>query len=73
MKKYFLVNKYKKRMCYKENKSLFFNVMKDGKIFPAKVCHFHYDLRFRFSREIGNIRTCKELLLQKLIKFRISG
>ena len=51
----------------------FFDVMKNGQIFPSNVCHFHYDPRFLFSREMGNIRTCKEVRLQKLIKFRLSG
>ena len=55
-KKNFLVNKYKKQRCYRENKSPFFDVMKNGNIFPAKVCHFQYDDRFLFSREMENIR-----------------
>ena len=57
----FLVNKYKKQMCFQENKSLFFDV--NGKLFPSKIF---------FSREIGKIRTCKEVRMQKLIKFRLS-
>ena len=63
MKKNFLVNKYKKHMCYEENKSLFFEVIKNGQIFPSKVCHFQYDHRFLFSREMRNIRTHKEIRL----------
>ena len=51
----------------------FFDVMKNGQIFFSKVCHFQYDNRFLFSREMGNIRSCKEVRLQKLIKFRLSG
>ena len=47
----------------------FFDVMKNGQMFPSEVCHFQYDHRFLFSREMGNIRTWKEKLLQKLIKF----
>ena len=47
-------------MCYKQNKSLFFS---------SNVCHFQYDHRFLVSREMGNIRRCKEIHLQKLIKF----
>ena len=73
MKKKLLFNKYKKQMCYEENKSLFFDVMKNSHFFPSKVCHFHYNHRFLFSREIGNIRTYKEVRLQKLIEFRLSG
>ena len=56
-------------MRYVENKFLFFNVMKKGQIFHSKVCHFQYDHRFLFSREIANITTCKEIRLQKLTKF----
>ena len=50
-------------MCYEENKSLFFEVIKNGQIFPSKVCHFQYDHRFLFSREMRNIRTRKEIRL----------
>ena len=38
--------------------------MKNGHIFPSKVCHFHYDHRFLFSREMGNIRAYKEVCLK---------
>ena len=65
--KNFLVKKYKKQRCYKENKSLFFDVMKNGLIFPSKVCHFQCDHRFLFSREKGNIRACKQVRLQNLL------
>ena len=67
-----LVNKYKKQMCYNEN-LYFFEVMKNGEIFPLKVCHFQYDHRFLFRRETRNSRTCKEVCMQKLIKSRLSG
>ena len=53
-------------MCYKKNEYLFFDAMKNGQIFPSKVCHFQYDRRFLLSREMGNIRTCKKVHLQKL-------
>ena len=36
----FLGNKYKKQTCYKENKSLFFDLTKNGHIFPSKVLSF---------------------------------
>ena len=44
-------------MCYKK-KPLFFDVVKDGHIFPSKAYHFQYDHRLLFSREMGNIRSC---------------
>ena len=56
---------------YKKNKSLFFDAIKNGQIFPSKVWCFQYGLRFTFSRELGNIRTCKEARLQEPIKFRL--
>ena len=59
-------------MSYKENKSLFFDATKNGHIFPSKVCHFQYDRRFLLSREMGNIRTCKEVSLPRLTQFRLS-
>ena len=51
----------------------FFDVIKNGKMFPSKVCHFHNDSRFLFNREMWNIRSYKEVRLQKLIKFKLSG
>ena len=36
LEKLFLANKHKKEMCCKENKSLFFDAMKNGQIFPSK-------------------------------------
>ena len=59
-------------MCSMENKSFFFDAVKNGQIFPSKVCHFQYDNRFLLSRDMGNIRSCKEVRLKKLIKFRLS-
>ena len=41
--------------------------------FPANICHFQYDHRFFFTGEMGNIRTCKEVRLQKFVKFILSG
>ena len=58
-------------MCYKKGKSLIFDVMKYGQIFPSKVCHL-FENRFLFNREMGNIRSCKEVRLQKFIKSRLS-
>ena len=42
----------------------FFDVMKNGHSFPSKVCHFQYDHRFLFSREMGNIREYKVVRLK---------
>ena len=33
LKKNYLVSKYRKNMCHRENKSLFFEVMKNGQFF----------------------------------------
>ena len=53
-KKKFLVKKYKKQKRYRENKSLFLDVIKNGHIFPSKVCHFQYNHRFLFGRAMEN-------------------
>ena len=45
----------------------FLDVMKNGQMFPSKVYHSEYD-----HGEIGNINRCKEIHLQKIIKFRLS-
>ena len=42
----------------------FSDVMKNSQIFPSKVCHFQYDQRFLFSKEMGNIRAYKEVRLK---------
>ena len=60
-------------MCYKKNKYISLASGKIAQIFPSKACHFQYDYRLLFSTEMGNIRTCKGVRLQKLIKFRLSG
>ena len=62
---YSFINKYKKQ----RNINLLSDVRKNGHIFLSKVCHFQYQYRFLFSREMGNIRACKEVRLQKLTKF----
>ena len=59
-------------MFYKEKESLFFKVIKNGQIFSSNVCHFQYDHRFLFSREMRNIGTYKDIRMQKLVKFRLS-
>ena len=66
-----LWKEYKEQMCYKKGKSLFFDVMKNDQIFPSKVCHL-FENRFLFNREMGNIRSWKEVRLQKFIKSRLS-
>ena len=47
--------------------------MKTGQIFPSKVCHFQYSHRFLSCIEMGNIRTCNEVRLQKHVKSRLPG
>ena len=72
-KKKIFFNKYKKQTCYKEKISLLFWCHENGHTFPSKICHFQYDHRFLFSREMGNSRACNEVRLQKLIKLRLLG
>ena len=57
-----LVTKYQNQMCYNENKSMLFYVMKNSQIFPLKVSHFQHDYRFLFKRKMWVIRTCQECL-----------
>ena len=47
-------------------KIYFFDIMKNGQIFPSKVCDFQYDNKFPFSRKMENIRGSKEVRLLKL-------
>ena len=71
-KNFFLTNMRNKRVISKINLYCY-NIMKNGQIIPVKVCPFQYIHRFFFSREMGNIRACKELRLQKPIKFSLPG
>ena len=50
-----------------------FDIMKNGQSFFSKICYFQFDNKFLFSREMGNIRSCKEVRLKKVINFRLSG
>ena len=36
-----------------------FDLMKNGRIFPSKFCHFQCDHKFLLSREMGSSRTWK--------------
>ena len=38
----------------------FFDIMKNGQIFPSKVCYFQYGNRFLFSREMGKLEVAKK-------------
>ena len=58
-----LTNIRNKRIIKKIN-LYFFDVMKNGYILPSKACHFQYDHRFLFSREMGNIREYKVVRLK---------
>ena len=58
LEKNFLANKYKKQMWYKKKK--FSDIMKNVQIFSSEIGRFQYDHRFLFSREIGDIRSCKK-------------
>ena len=72
LKKTFMsTNTRNKCITRKINLYFFFDVTKNGQIFPSKVCHFQYN--FLFSREIGNVTSCKEVRLKKLMKFRLLG
>ena len=45
-------------MSHEENESLFYEVIKNSRIFSSKVFHFEYDHRFLFSKEMVNFRNC---------------
>ena len=71
MKKSLLVNKYSKQMRYNKSKSLFFNLVKNVQIFRSEIGHFERDHRFLFSSKMRNIRSCKEVRLQKIQVVRV--
>ena len=45
--------------------------MKNVQMFPLEAGRFEHEHRILFSREIGNIRSYKEVRLQKRIKFKL--
>ena len=58
--------------CFIRKINVFFDIMKNDQNFSFNVCDFQYDHRLTFSTEMGNIRTCKEVRLQKRMKFELS-
>ena len=72
LKKRFPITNIRNKCVIRKINLFFFDVMKNGQIFPSKVFHFQYDQRFLLSREMGNIRTCKGRTLQKLTQFTLS-
>ena len=59
-KKIFLSTNIRKKCASRKINIYFFDAMKNRQIFSSKVCHFQYDNRFTFSREMGNIRSWAE-------------
>ena len=59
-KKFFLTN-IRNKFVFRKISLYFFDVMKNGEIFPSKAFIFQHDPRFHFSIEIGNIRTSGNL------------
>ena len=41
--------------------------MKKGKIFPSNVCHFQYDYRFLFSREMEELELARRYVCKNLL------
>ena len=70
LKKISLTAKCKKQMCYKK-KDFLFQIMKNVQMFPLEAGRFEHEHRILFSREIENIRSYKEVRLQKRIKFKL--
>ena len=61
-------NKYVKRKV-----NLLFRRHEKCPNFSLEIGHFEHGHSFFFSREMWNIRSYKEVRLQKFIKFRLSG
>ena len=65
MKKNFLVNKYKKQMCYKENKFLFFGAIENGLLQKFVIFNMITD-RFLVEKwrtlEHAGKQVCKNLI-----------
>ena len=71
-RKIYLLTNIRNKCVIRKINLYFFDVIKHGQIFPSKACHSQYGHRLFFGREMGNNRTCKEVRLQKLVKFRLS-
>ena len=57
LRKKFLVDKCKKQMCYKEISLYFSDIMKNGHMFPSKVCQFQID---EFKNDLNNENSSKQ-------------
>ena len=72
-RKIYLLTNIRNKCVIRKINLYFFDVIKHGQIFPSKACQSQYGHRLFFGREMGNNRTCKEVRLQRLVKFRLSG
>ena len=64
--------KIMKSKCVIRKRNLYLlDVVKNDQILSSEVCNFQYDRKLLFNREMGNIRSCKEIKLEKLIKFML--
>ena len=53
-------------MFHEENKSLFFDVLKNGQIFPSKVYHFLYDKRLFLVEKWGTLERARRYVCKNL-------
>ena len=60
-----LLNKPKSKCVITKRNLYFFDVVKNGQILPSKVFDIQYDDRHLFSRKMENIRSFKEVILEK--------
>ena len=66
-----LLNKPKSKCVITKRNLYFFDVVKNGQILPSKVFDIQYDDRHLFSRKMENIRSFKEVILEKRTKFML--
>ena len=72
IEKKFIVNKYKKQMCYKGNKSLFFDVMENGQIFTSfSNLSFSILSRIPFQQRNGKHQNVQGGTSAKTYQFQI--
>ena len=65
-------------MCYKENKTLslyiyFFDVMKNGHIFPLKVSHFQHFTDSFLVEKWGTLERARKYVFKNLLNLDCQG
>ena len=54
-------------MCYKKNKYLIFDIMRNDQIFPSKACHFHMITDSFLGEKLGTSERTRRYVGKNLL------